>query len=1034
MNKNIKKIFSDNPEILNHLSQKELMEKMVSNPQDSFIESMRKVFKGEDGYSPVKGTDYFTDDEINSFKADILKGATPQKFKDYFTPQELDLIANEIRKELKTEVTPIKGQDYFDGKDGIDGEDGKDADEQLIVEKVLKKIPSIPEFDPKSILDKVPTLESLVNEIKKKKLLELRDIKGARLDMNDQRWHGGGISNINGLIIAGTNITITGSGIQSDPYVINSTGGGSAPGGVQYDIQLNDGSGGFAGSNNLNFQGGYLTINGDSGYGQLQWLNTPLTGGYAGSGISGIDNEIINGALAGDMTFWSSQAMNFSSDTGNTNMLRINTNGTIDIGSLASMATQFVLADLNGELISQALLIDGITITGDGITTPLTATASGSGTVTSVASADSSITVTNPTTTVDLAVVKSPKLTTARTIGILTGDATTAGSSFDGTANNTNVLTLATVNSNVGTFGSATQSTQITANGKGLITAIANITITPAASSITGGAALTRTNDTNVTLTLGGTPSTALLVAASMTLGWSGQLANTRGGTGLDTSAASGVAQVASGTWSVSTALANGTTATTQSAGDNTTKIATDAFVTTAITNAIAGVNPAVAVSFATTQASDTSGYTYNNGVSGIGATLTGSNNVAFTADGQMATALLQRVLIKNDTQSPSGAFNGVYYVSQLQTAILPPILTRALDYDQPSDINSTGAIPVVNGTLNASTSWLLTSSITTVGTDPLTYIKFSINPTTIQTTSLTSAHLWVGNVSNLAVDIAVSGDLTLANTGAFTVAKIAGTTVSGTTGSGNVVFSTSPTLVTPALGTPSALILTNATGLPVAGGGTGLATTTAYGVIHGGTTATGNFQNSGTPGASGTVYTSTGATSLPTWQAVAGGATPGWTQKVANGTGSGVTSVSITSLSLDTEFMYELVVDYLFASADSLGITFNTDTGANYMYNAFSELTNTLQGNTNYIKFYDVARGDLTHGFMRCVISRRAATTIVTVSANGTCHSDSINGVMGAVIMGGSWNSTANITSIQFKSIGGQNISYRYALNKITL
>ena len=37
-------------------------------------------------------------------------------------------------------------------------------------------------------------------------------------------------------------------------------------------------------------------------------------------------------------------------------------------------------------------------------------------------------------------------------------------------------------------------------------------------------------------------------------------------------------------------------------------------------------------------------------------------------------------------------------------------------------------------------------------------------------------------------------------------------------TGTGNVVFSNSPTLVTPALGTPSAAVLTNATGLPTAG------------------------------------------------------------------------------------------------------------------------------------------------------------------------------------------------------------------------
>ncbi len=43
---------------------------------------------------------------------------------------------------------------------------------------------------------------------------------------------------------------------------------------------------------------------------------------------------------------------------------------------------------------------------------------------------------------------------------------------------------------------------------------------------------LTKTDDTNVTLTLGGTPASALLAAVSLTLGWTGQLAVDRGGTG----------------------------------------------------------------------------------------------------------------------------------------------------------------------------------------------------------------------------------------------------------------------------------------------------------------------------------------------------------------------------------------------------------------------------------------------------------------------------------------------------------------------
>lgn len=64
-------------------------------------------------------------------------------------------------------------------------------------------------------------------------------------------------------------------------------------------------------------------------------------------------------------------------------------------------------------------------------------------------------------------------------ITALTGDVTASGSGSV-------VATLATVNSNVGTFGSATQSVQFTVNGKGLLTAAANVTVTPAVGSITG--------------------------------------------------------------------------------------------------------------------------------------------------------------------------------------------------------------------------------------------------------------------------------------------------------------------------------------------------------------------------------------------------------------------------------------------------------------------------------------------------------------------------------------------------------------------
>lgn len=61
-------------------------------------------------------------------------------------------------------------------------------------------------------------------------------------------------------------------------------------------------------------------------------------------------------------------------------------------------------------------------------------------------------------------------------------------------------------------------------------------------------AALTKTDDTNVTLTLGGSPSTALLNAASITVGWSGQLSIARGGTNATATPTAGAVSYGTGT------------------------------------------------------------------------------------------------------------------------------------------------------------------------------------------------------------------------------------------------------------------------------------------------------------------------------------------------------------------------------------------------------------------------------------------------------------------------------------------------------
>lgn len=78
-----------------------------------------------------------------------------------------------------------------------------------------------------------------------------------------------------------------------------------------------------------------------------------------------------------------------------------------------------------------------------------------------------------------------------------------------------------------GSYGDSTHVGQFTVNAQGQITAASSITIAELA-----GSALTEVNDTNVTLTLGGTPATSLLQPVSLTIGWTGQLAASRGGTG----------------------------------------------------------------------------------------------------------------------------------------------------------------------------------------------------------------------------------------------------------------------------------------------------------------------------------------------------------------------------------------------------------------------------------------------------------------------------------------------------------------------
>lgn len=81
-------------------------------------------------------------------------------------------------------------------------------------------------------------------------------------------------------------------------------------------------------------------------------------------------------------------------------------------------------------------------------------------------------------TAVDLSSAHATGILAAARFPALTGDGTTVAAAL--------AFTLATVNSNVGTFGSATKASVVTVNAKGLATAVSETTVTPAVGSITG--------------------------------------------------------------------------------------------------------------------------------------------------------------------------------------------------------------------------------------------------------------------------------------------------------------------------------------------------------------------------------------------------------------------------------------------------------------------------------------------------------------------------------------------------------------------
>ena len=129
----------------------------------------------------------------------------------------------------------------------------------------------------------------------------------------------------------------------------------------------------------------------------------------------------------------------------------------------------------------------------------------------------------------------------------------------------------------------------------------------------------------------------------------------------------------------------------------------------------------------AATTAALSNAYTYDNGSSGVGATITFNANGAMqTVDGVTLTSN-ERVLIK-DESGGNAPYNGIYVLTTVGDGSTQAVLTRAGDFDGDPGAEIPGGFTFVEeGTVNQDAGFVCTTnSPVTVGTTDIEFTQFS--------------------------------------------------------------------------------------------------------------------------------------------------------------------------------------------------------------------------------------------------------------------------------------------------------------------
>lgn len=231
--------------------------------------------------------------------------------------------------------------------------------------------------------------------------------------------------------------------------------------------------------------------------------------------------------------------------------------------------------------------------------------------------------------------------------------------------------------------GGGTQ--MVVTDNTGVLSATTIPSVTPAA--------LTKTDDTNVTLTLGGTPATSLLQAVSLTLGWTGTLADARitSSTNWNTAYTNRITSLTTtGTSGAATLIANTLNIPQyQAAGTYVTSLT----VTTA--NGIsgsftAGATPALSLSLAAITPTTVNGITLsgsgsisNSGTSSL-TSFTGSGTTSGTNTGD------QLMIYQLGSSTAAVANSGTYYYGNVpNTALNTTAKSKLIGLVKAGTINS---------------------------------------------------------------------------------------------------------------------------------------------------------------------------------------------------------------------------------------------------------------------------------------------------------------------------------------------------------